>query len=92
MCWAPPRVGEPGLYGRASGVHKVTGTMVETVVGGCFINSSVSYLAFHPTGARAYRPVGREHRSQGFPYSATSPPITTGAHHSGYQTTFARMH
>ncbi len=42
MRWAPPRAGEPGLDGRASGVHKVAGTMVEAVVWGCFINLSIS--------------------------------------------------
>ena len=36
MRWVPPRAGELGLDGRASGLHKIAGTMVEAVVGGVF--------------------------------------------------------
>jgi len=34
MRWVPPRAADSGLDGRAAGVHKVAGTMVEAVVGG----------------------------------------------------------
>ena len=47
MRWAPPRAGEPGLDGRASGVHKVAGTMVEAVVGGVF-HQFVSLISCFP--------------------------------------------
>lgn len=36
MRWVPPRAGDLGLDGKASGLHKVAGTMVEAVVGGVF--------------------------------------------------------
>ena len=34
MRWVPPRAGDPGLDGRAAGLHKVAGTTVEAIVGG----------------------------------------------------------
>jgi hypothetical protein len=36
MRCVPPRAGELGLDGRASGLHKIAGTMVEAIVGGVF--------------------------------------------------------
>ena len=36
MRWVPPRAAELGLDGKASGLHKIAGTMVEAVVGGVF--------------------------------------------------------
>jgi hypothetical protein len=48
MRWVPPRAGEPGLDGRASGLHKVAGTMVEAVVGGV-LHQFVSRISCFPS-------------------------------------------
>jgi hypothetical protein len=47
MRWVPPRAGDSGLDGRAAGVHKVAGTMVEAVVGGV-LHQFVSWGHFSP--------------------------------------------
>jgi hypothetical protein len=48
MRWVPPRAGEAGLDGRAAGLHKVAGTMVEAVVGGA-LHQFVSRISCFPT-------------------------------------------
>ena len=47
MRWVPTRAGDLGLDGRASGLRKVAGTMVEAVVGGVF-HRSVSLISCFP--------------------------------------------
>jgi hypothetical protein len=47
MRWVPPRAGQLGLDGRASGLHKIAGTMVEAVVGGVF-HQFVSLISCFP--------------------------------------------
>ncbi|KAN0125612.1 Ribonuclease-III-like domain containing protein [Russula decolorans] len=49
MRWVPPRAGQLGLDGRASGLHKIAGTMVEAVVGGVFhqFGGSITHRLFH---------------------------------------------
>jgi hypothetical protein len=44
MRWNPPRAGDPGLDGKAAGLHKVAGTMVEAVVGGV-LHQFVSHIS-----------------------------------------------
>lgn len=47
MRWVPPRAGDPGLDGRAAGMHKIAGTTVEAVVGGV-LHQFVSREHFAP--------------------------------------------
>jgi len=49
MRWVPPRAADPGLDGRAAGLHKVAGTMVEAVVGGVLhqFGGNVAHRLFH---------------------------------------------
>jgi len=49
MRWVPPRAGDPGLDGRAAGLHKVAGTTVEAVVGGVLhqFGGRVAHRLFH---------------------------------------------
>ena len=47
MRWVPPRNGDPALDGRAAGLHKVAGTMVEAVVGGV-LHQFVSRMSSPP--------------------------------------------
>ncbi|KAF8483793.1 ribonuclease-III-like-domain-containing protein [Russula ochroleuca] len=49
MRWVPPRAGEAGLDGRAAGLHKVAGTMVEAVVGGVLhqFGGRIAHRLFH---------------------------------------------
>ncbi|KAI9508555.1 ribonuclease-III-like-domain-containing protein [Russula earlei] len=49
MRWVPPHAGNPGLDGRAAGVHKVAGTTVEAIVGGVLhqFGGSVTHRLFH---------------------------------------------
>jgi hypothetical protein len=72
MRWVPPRAGNPELEGRAAGVHKVAGTMVEAVVGGV-LHQFVSLISCsHPADVGADQLLGRENRSQAFPYPRAS--------------------
>jgi hypothetical protein len=63
MRWVPPRAGEPGLDGRAAGLHKVAGTTVEAVVGGIlhqFVSRCFLRCIPLPVDARADRWTGRK--------------------------------
>jgi hypothetical protein len=61
MRWNPPRAGDPGLDGKAAGLHKVAGTMVEAVVGGVLhqfvsrIYCSLTLLLFELTDCQGGR-------------------------------------
>jgi hypothetical protein len=76
MRWVPPRAHEAGIDGRAAGLHKVAGTMVEAVVGGV-LHQFVSRISCYPAadGGADHLP-GREHRSQAFPYPRASAFVT----------------
>jgi hypothetical protein len=76
MRWVPPRAGEAGIDGRAAGLHKVAGTMVEAVVGGV-LHQFVSCILCSPAvDAGPDHLTGRERRSQTFPYPRASAFIT----------------
>jgi hypothetical protein len=93
MRWVPPRAGELGLDGRASGLHKIAGTMVEAVVGGVF-HQFVSLIScpFHPTNARAYRPSREGASLTGFSILGCFRIYYNRDHHSGYLMSFTVTH